>query len=158
MEMERWRRVQRLFHSALDLEPEARQAFLDVSCRGQTDLRREVELLLAKEQEAESFLETPAMHYTTATQTIAVKRLGQQFGSYRIVSVLGAGGMGEVYRAHDTKLGRDVAIKTLPSEFASDLERMARLQREARTALQFIEDLHVDPNQTRNSLPHHHDA
>jgi len=59
--------------------------------------------------------------------------LGKQYGPYRIVSILGAGGMGEVYRAHDTKLGRDVAIKALPVEFARDPERVARFLREART-------------------------
>ena len=59
--------------------------------------------------------------------------VGQQYGPYRILSLLGAGGMGEVYRAHDEKLGRDVAIKTLPSEFARDPERLARFRREART-------------------------
>jgi hypothetical protein len=124
MDAERWRRVQELFHSALDREPQERQVFPDVSCSGDIDLRREVELLLAKEQEAESFLETPVMGYTAATRTITVNHLDQQFGSYCIVSVLGASGM-EVYRAHDSKLGRDVALKTLPSEFGSDMERMA---------------------------------
>ena len=65
--------------------------------------------------------------------TAAESLLGRQVGSYRIVSPLGAGGMGEVYRAHDGKLGRDVAVKTLPHEFARDPERLSRLRREART-------------------------
>ena len=69
----------------------------------------------------------------TVTLTAAGSLLGRQFGPYRIVSPLGAGGMGEVYRAHDSKLGRDVAIKTLPHEFARDPERLARFRREART-------------------------
>ncbi len=67
------------------------------------------------------------------TLTAAESLLGRQFGPYHIVSPLGAGGMGEVYRAHDSKLGRDVAIKTLPQEFAHDPERLSRLRREART-------------------------
>jgi serine/threonine protein kinase len=87
---------------------------------------------LAKEEKAGSFLETPAMRYTAVTQTTEAL-LGRQFGPYQIVSPLGAGGMGEVYRAHDSKLGRDVAIKTLPPEFARDPERLARFRREART-------------------------
>jgi serine/threonine protein kinase len=126
---ERWRRAEELFHAALERGPEARPVFLDVACGEDTDLRRQVELLLAKNEEAGSFLETPAMRDTTVSEAL----LGRQFGPYRIVSPLGAGGMGEVYRAHDSKLGRDVAIKTLPAEFAQDPERLARLRREART-------------------------
>src|ERR1700680_893621 len=133
MDQERWRRVEELFHAALEREPEARRAFLDVACGGDTDLRRQVELLLANKEEAGSFLETPAMRDMTVTQTVTGAILGRQFGPYRIVSLLGAGGMGEVYRAHDSKLGRDVALKTLPAEFARDPQRLARLRREART-------------------------
>src|ERR1700680_4624065 len=133
MDQERWRRVEELFHAALELELDARQAFLDVACGGDTGLRRQVELLLANQEEARSFLETPAMRDMTVTQTATGILLGRQFGPYRIVSPLGAGGMGEVYRAHDSKLGRDVALKTLPQEFARDPERLARFRREART-------------------------
>src|SRR5580704_10843200 len=133
MDQERIRRLRELFHAALEREPEARQAFLDAACAGDTGLQRRVEPLLAKAEQAGSFLETPAMDFTTVTQTVGVPLLGRQFGPYRIVSPLGAGGMGEVYRAHDSKLGRDVAIKTLPAEFARDSERLARFRREART-------------------------
>src|ERR1700732_3462458 len=127
MNQEFWRKVEELFHAALERAPEARQAFLDGACNGDSGLRRHVELLLAKEEQAGSFLERPALDRTT------VPLLGRQVGPYRIVSPLGAGGMGEVYRAHDSKLGRDVAIKTLPAEFARDPERLARFRREART-------------------------
>ena len=133
MDQERWRRVEDLFHAALERRPEARQAFLDVAYGGDTDLRRQVERLLAKDEEAGSFLETPAMRDMTVTQAATGALLGRQFGAYRIVSPLGAGGMGEVYRAHDSRLGRDVAIKALPVEFAQDPERLARFRREART-------------------------
>src|SRR5579864_3906412 len=133
MDEERWRRVKGLFHAALEREPEARQAFLDVACSGDTDLQRQVELLLLQAEQAGSFLERPALEDETVTLTTASSLLGRQFGPYRIVSPLGAGGMGQVYRAHDSKLGRDVAIKTLPLEFARDPERLARLRREART-------------------------
>src|SRR6186713_1683018 len=129
MDQERWRRVTVLFHAALEREPEERQAFLGIACGKDTDLRCRIELLLAKEGEAENFLETPALVETTVTLFPS----GRQVGPYRIVSPLGAGGMGEVYRAYDGKLGRDVAIKTLPAEFARDPERLARLRREART-------------------------
>src|SRR6202047_4621722 len=127
MNQEFWRKVEELFHAALERAPEARQAFLDGACNGDSGLRRHVELLLAKEEQAGSFLERPALASTM------VPLLGRQVGPYRIVSPLGAGGMGEVYRAHDSKLGRDVAIKTLPQEFARDPERLSRLRREART-------------------------
>jgi serine/threonine protein kinase len=133
MDQERIRRLRELFHAALEREPEARQAFLDAACAGDTGLQRQVEPLLAKAEQAGSFLETPAMDFTTVTQTVGVPLLGRQFGPYRIVSPLGAGGMGEVYRAHDSKLGRDVAIKTLPAAFVRDPDRLARFRREART-------------------------
>jgi len=133
MDPQRWRSVEGLFHAALERGPEARQAFLDVACGGDTDLQRQVELLLAKEKEAGSFLETPAIRNMTDTETATGALLGREFGPYRIVSPLGTGGMGEVYRAHDSKLGRDVAIKILPDEFARDPKRLARFRREART-------------------------
>ncbi|HEV2200135.1 MAG TPA: protein kinase [Bryobacteraceae bacterium] len=133
MDQERWRRVEGLFHAALEREPAARQAFLDVACDGDADLRQQVELLLSQAEQAGSFLERPALQDMTVTLTAGQSLLGREFGPYRIVSPLGAGGMGEVYRAHDSKLGRDVAIKTLPREFARDPERLARLRREART-------------------------
>src|SRR5262245_18059261 len=78
-------------------------------------------------------METPAAHHRFIPNPRAVTLLDRQFGPYRIVSPLGAGGMGEVYRAHDSKLGRDVALKTLPAEFACDSQRLARFRREART-------------------------
>ncbi len=133
MEQELWRKVEELFHAALEQTPDARQTFLDGTCNGDIDLRRQVDLLLAKEKQAGSFLERPAIENMPFILTVAGSLLGQQFGPYQIVSPLGAGGMGEVYRAHDRKLGRDVAIKTLPHEFARDAERLSRLRREART-------------------------
>jgi tRNA A-37 threonylcarbamoyl transferase component Bud32 len=96
------------------------------------DLRAEVESLLAREEQAGSFLGPPALP-NPATFAAGVAVVGRQLGPYRILSPLGAGGMGEVYRAHDSKLDRDVAIKTLPPEFARDPDRLARFQREART-------------------------
>ncbi|HEY2012142.1 MAG TPA: hypothetical protein VGH38_01520, partial [Bryobacteraceae bacterium] len=72
MDQERWRRVQGLFHAALGLEVEARQGFLNVACGGDIDLQRQVESLLAREQEAGSFLETPAAQFSTVAQSIAV--------------------------------------------------------------------------------------
>lgn len=93
------------------------------------ELRQTLEALLAQGEQAGSFLEKSALDVTAP---LFMGLLGAQFGAYRIVSHLGAGGMGEVYRAHDSKLGREVAIKTLPSEFAGDPQRLARFGREAR--------------------------
>ena len=130
MSEERWRRVEELFDAALARAPQSRSAFLDSACGDDAELRRQVELLLSKDAQAGSFLEKPAADITL-TMTAAI-RPGHQFGPYRIIAPLGAGGMGEVYRAHDSKLGRDVAIKTLPAEFARNPERLARFRREAR--------------------------
>jgi serine/threonine protein kinase len=90
-------------------------------------------MLVSKDEQAGSLLEKPVLADVTATVDAHGSLVGRQFGPYRILSPLGAGGMGEVYRAHDSKLGRDVAIKTLPQEFARDPERLARFRHEART-------------------------
>ena len=127
MTPERWHRIEELFHAALARGPESRPVFLNEACGADAELRREVESLLAHGEQADTFLKT---HRLEATATIL---LGKQLGPYRILSPLGVGGMGEVYRAHDSKLSRDVAIKTLPREFARDPERLARFRREART-------------------------
>ena len=132
MTEERRRKVYKLFLAALERQSETRQPFVESTCGEDTDLRQQVELLLAKQDEAGSFLGTAAIAYA-ATETASVNLTARQFGAYRIVSPLGAGGMGEVFRAHDSKLGRDVAVKFLPAEFARDPDRLARFRREART-------------------------
>jgi hypothetical protein len=133
MKQELWRRAERLFHAALERPPGDRRAFLDEACADDAELRRQVEVLLSKDGQAGSFLERPALTDPTTALRARASLLGRQYGPYRILSLLGAGGMGEVYRAHDSKLDRDVAIKTLPPEFARDPRRLARFRREART-------------------------
>jgi serine/threonine-protein kinase len=133
MKQELWRRAEDLFHAALERLPEARRAFLDEACGEDTRLRQQVEMLVSNDEHAGSFLENPVLADVTATLSGRGALVGRQYGSYRLLSLLGAGGMGEVYRAHDRKLGRDVAIKTLPPEFARDPKRLARFRREART-------------------------
>lgn len=133
MDQDLWRRAEDLFHAALERSPETRRAFLDAACADDAGLRRVVEVLLSKDEKAGSFLEEPVLAGVAAAPGARGALLGRRFGPYRILSLLGAGGMGEVYRAHDDKLGRDVAIKTLPPEFARDPGRLSRLRREART-------------------------
>jgi len=132
MKQDLWLRAEDLFHAALERPPAGRRAFLDENCADDAELRRIVELLLSKDGKAGSFLGEPVLGGVAVPRRTGGALLGRQIGPYRILSLLGSGGMGEVYRAHDGKLGRDVAIKTLPPEFARDPGRVARFQREAR--------------------------
>jgi serine/threonine-protein kinase len=124
---DRWQRIEQLCQEALAREPGEREALLVAACGGDLELRREIESLLAQQSRAERFLEPPAV------QGEGGLAAGTRLGAYEITSLIGAGGMGEVYLAHDTRLDRDVAIKTLAPEFARDPARLARLRREART-------------------------
>ncbi len=132
MTPERWRQVEEIFHAALSRDESERVAFLAHACAGDVALRREVEVLLA--QQASGFLEDPAVATVAETPSDAGDSLltGRRLGSYQVHERIGVGGMGEVYRARDTKLGRDVAIKILPRLFTSDPDRLARFEREAR--------------------------
>jgi len=136
MEPERWQQISRIYHAAQDRPHPERAAFVRDTCAGDASLRREVESLLAYEGAAVQFLEHPPAGADRmppdAPDAVAAIPMGTGFGSYEVVARLGAGGMGEVYRAHDRKLGRDVAIKILPRQFATDADRRARLEREAR--------------------------
>src|SRR5262245_17600136 len=123
---ERWQQVTEIFHAALASDAARREAFLAEACGGDAALRAEVEALVAAHHEAGPFGETPLFVPALSLEP------GSSIGSYRIEELLGAGGMGEVYRARDGTLERDVAIKVLPQPFASDSERVARLLREAR--------------------------
>ena len=120
------------------LRPEAeasrRTAFLEEACAGDEDVRREVESLLAHQPEAESFIESPAVEVTAQAmaETRAQSMVGRQLGAYKILSLLGAGGMGEVYRAKDTRLDRTVAIKVLPAGISNKPDMRQRFEREAR--------------------------
>ena len=132
---DRWQQVSRLYHAALAHEAPTRATFLQQACVGDDALQREVESLLAHEEAVADFIETPALHAAASlgnTYDDAPAMTGGQIGPYKILSLLGVGGMGEVYRARDTKLGRDVAIKILPVLFTHDPDRRARLEREAR--------------------------
>jgi serine/threonine protein kinase len=125
--MDRWPRVKEIFQSALDRAPEERSAFVGQACGEDREIRAEVESLLMAHREAGDFAASGL-----GIRDLGLDLIGREIGAYRILSRLGAGGMGEVYRARDTKLGREVAIKILPSSFTNDAERRARFEREAR--------------------------
>ncbi|HJQ71558.1 MAG TPA: protein kinase [Blastocatellia bacterium] len=133
---ERWQQIERLYHSALKLDGEARRAFLERACEGDGDLRREVESLLAYQRRAEDFIELPALEVTARAMAREQTdpAVGRVIGHYNVTSLLGAGGMGAVYLAEDARLSRKVAIKLLPAGFTADQQRVRRFRQEARAA------------------------
>jgi len=120
---ERWKEVERLYHNTLERRPEERAAYLAEVCSNDEALRREVESLLAYQAESEEFIESPALDVAAkmiARGTGASVVVGQTINQYTIISQIGAGGMGEVYLAEDTRLERKVALKFLPAHFIQD--------------------------------------
>ena len=134
MASDRAARLSELYQAALAYPPADRDLFLKDACAGDESLREEVGSLLRYASESPEFLKTPAAAELGRLPSFAglTQMLGRDFGPYRILAPLGTGGMGEVFRAHDSKLGRDVALKFLPAHFTSDPERRARFAREAR--------------------------
>jgi eukaryotic-like serine/threonine-protein kinase len=136
MKAERWQQINDLFQSAAELPPRERAAFVDEACHGDKGLRRDVESLLASYERAEDFIETPAfavapellIHETTGAL------VGEWIAHYRVESLIGIGGMGEVYLARDDLLGRKVALKFLPEHLTAEATQLTRLKTEARTA------------------------
>jgi serine/threonine protein kinase/dipeptidyl aminopeptidase/acylaminoacyl peptidase len=129
MSEDRWHQIERIYQDALKITPEKRNAFLGEACRDAPDLKRDVEALL--DADSLTFMNRPAWN-AVATPADSLLSKGEAVGIYRIETLLGRGGMGEVYRAHDAKLNRDVAVKVLPAAFVNDRERLSRFQREAR--------------------------
>jgi eukaryotic-like serine/threonine-protein kinase len=131
---DRWDTVERLYHTALARPADERAAFLAEACGGDHALRREVESLLAQHPSANDVLTRGAIVAAAGLVTNAGASVmtGRRIGVYQIIARVGAGGMGEVYRARDTRLGRDVAIKILPRAFTADADRLTRFEREAR--------------------------
>jgi serine/threonine-protein kinase len=123
MQGERWRQIDKIFHDLIDQTPEQRASFLEQVCANDPSLKKEVEQLIEAYERSGSFLDSTGAAYGSL--------IGRSLGSYKVEGLLGAGGMGEVYRARDLKLKREVAIKILPEEFAQDPDRVSRFQREA---------------------------
>jgi eukaryotic-like serine/threonine-protein kinase len=136
MSPERWRQINDLFESAAERTPEERAKFLEEACHGDHGLRREVESLIACDERSENFIESPAAQVVLdlLADDRAGATVGELIGHYRIESLIGVGGMGEVYLARDERLGRRVALKFLPKRLTSDRTQLSRFESEARAA------------------------
>src|ERR1700730_7126966 len=134
MSSERWKPTKEILEQALCRAPEERRGYLESACGADADLRMEVESLIAAHEEAGSqFLGADAPEVLQLARSLALTA-GTKLGPYEIIAPLGAGGMGEVYRARDTHLGRTVAIKILPAAFSADQDRLRRFKEEAHSA------------------------
>jgi eukaryotic-like serine/threonine-protein kinase len=136
MTPERYREVGRLCRAAMELEPEQRAAYLAEACGSDEALRQEVESLLGYEARSGGFIDRHALDVIAQmmTEYPTTRVIGRSFGHYRFLTLLGKGGMGEVYLGEDTRLGRKVAIKLLPARFTTDPGRVRRFAQEARAA------------------------
>ncbi|MBN1907999.1 MAG: protein kinase [Deltaproteobacteria bacterium] len=143
MDQKRWQEIENIFYTALEMETDKRAEFLKEICPGDESLRTEVESLLMHDEQDGSLLEVPAMVLIARRLSLdaaisekfnpALSLVGKTLSHYQIIGKLGRGGMGEVYLAHDSRLGRNVALKTLTPGFVLDPERLARFRREAHT-------------------------
>jgi serine/threonine protein kinase/dipeptidyl aminopeptidase/acylaminoacyl peptidase len=136
MTPERYERLGELYHAALEIEPESRRSFLEAACGTDEQLRREVESLLHAHNEVGNYFALPALEVAAGlvAKTGNLSLEGHSFLHFRVLSLIGVGGMGEVYLAEDTRLRRKVALKILPKEATQDQERVRRFEQEARAA------------------------
>lgn len=136
MELVRWQQINNLLQAALELDPAERSYFIEEACSGDENLRQEISSLLSFDEQALDIIETPAIEVAACLLARVEPELtaGEYISHYRILSLLGIGGMGEVYLAEDRKLERKIALKLLPAEFTKDPHRVRRFQQEARAA------------------------
>src|SRR5438128_7846380 len=136
MEPGRWARITDIYHATIARPPAERASFVGQECHGDESLRRQVEAMVKSHERSGDFIETPAFaiapELLIEVQTIDL--IGQSIGHYQIESLLGAGGMGEVYLARDERLGRKVALKLLPEHLTADETQLSRFKTEARSA------------------------
>jgi eukaryotic-like serine/threonine-protein kinase len=134
--MNRWEEIENAYHGARDLRGDERTRYLDERCRTDAAMRRQVEARLAQDDTPDRFFNRPAVEVASQSPSFGgtdVTLTGLHIGPYEVLEPIGSGGMGEVYRARDTKLHRDVALKFLPLHVRADPDRLARFAREART-------------------------
>ena len=136
MTPQRWQQVKEIFESAQQRLPYERARFVVEACAGDEEMRREVESLLSSYDNAENFMEQPAIGEVADMVEESKPEIarGQRLGYYEIIAPLGAGGMGQVFLATDTRLKRKVALKLLPNEYTADKILLRRFEQEAQTA------------------------
>jgi eukaryotic-like serine/threonine-protein kinase len=136
MQPGRWARITDIYHATIARPPEERISFVGQECHGDETLRRQVEAMVKSHERSGDFIETPA--FAIAPELLievqTVDLIGQSIGHYQIESLLGVGGMGEVYLARDERLGRKVALKLLPERLTADETQLSRFKTEARSA------------------------
>src|SRR5215813_6556609 len=131
---ENWERIQSIFLEAVELSTDERVRFLDRACDGDAEVRREVESLLAHDGASDLAISQAVQHTARSLVESVTIQPGTKIGDYKVLKLIGSGGMGEVYQARDEKLSRDVAIKVLPAYFADHPERLRRFEQEAQAA------------------------
>lgn len=134
MTPDRWQQIKEIFNSALQYEPGERAAFLSTACAEDEPLRQEVESLITSHEKEGRFIDAPAYEAAAAILSHETLLTGQMIGRHQILGLLGKGGVGEVYLAEDTSLGRKVALKFLTTDFTKDTDRLRRFEQEARAA------------------------